>query len=156
MLTLQNLKFRGIEEAPAGFSATGQPCDQIHHSIQVKLDAMMRDIIGEQLDLAQRPTEHIVTKAGNLKSVSTIQEVECDVRAIRSVARSEWCTAWIVTGYMSRSDFADIPGVGAAGTGHEPLHKKRRQGASLISTAIAAPDRDCANPVSFAPPAALK
>ena len=68
MLTLQNLKFRGIEEAPAGFSATGQPCDQIHHSIQVKLDAMMRDIIGEQLDLAQRPTEHIVTKAGNLKS----------------------------------------------------------------------------------------
>ena len=98
-----------IKEAPAGFSATGQPADQVHHSIHCKLDAMMRQHLGEQLDLRQRPTEHCRTAKGNLSGISPIVEVECDVRALRSVGRREWCRAWVVTGYMSISSMKEVP-----------------------------------------------
>ena len=72
-----------IKHAPAGFSAAGQPGDQIHASLQVKVGRFMTEIVGEQLELFRRPEEHPVTSAGNLSSISALQEVECDVRAIR-------------------------------------------------------------------------
>jgi hypothetical protein len=80
----------------------------VHHSIHCKLDALMRQHLGEQLDLRQRPTEHCRTAKGNLLGISPTVEVECDVRALRSVSRREWCRAWVVTGYISIASMKEV------------------------------------------------
>ena len=153
-----NLK---IKDAPAGYSAEGQPCDQIHHSIQCKQDRHMEEIVGEQPDIFKRPEEYALTAAGNLKSIGALVEVEGDVRAIRALTKEEWAYSWYVSGYVPAETYIDDYGLtfGKRARRSDPMGNDSGSAALAASYVPAARRSDplaasaMAGSLSVAPPA---
>ena len=136
-----------IKEAPAGWSATGQPCDQVHRSIQAKLDNHARNCAGEHNDIFSRPDMYEKTSAGNLVSITTIQEVEGSVAAYRAITRREWCRAWTITGYLTIAEMEATANVDVAGA-----RSKQRSGSINLLGTLAVPNEPG---TCIAPPTSL-
>eukprot|EP00973_Karenia_brevis_P006036 820952-Karenia_brevis.AAC.1 len=94
--------------APAGGSAEGQPCDQIHRTVQDAEDTFIRSAAGEHPNLRLR------CEGMRTSSISMLEEAEVDVRAMRKVTRVEVCRSWVVTGFLSVQQMSRIAGLPAA------------------------------------------
>jgi hypothetical protein len=86
--------------APAGFSAAGQPCDQLHAVLHSRIDKGIREKCGAGKNLMNRP-EVQLNQNGNMRSLSLEEIIEVDVVSWRSLPRTSFAWAWIVCGYLS-------------------------------------------------------
>ena len=126
--------------APAGYSAVGQPCDQIHRHVQAAEDTFTREMAGEHPDLRRR------CEGMRATSISANEEAEVDVRAMRALTPAEICRAWVVTGYFSAAQMACISGFPASQ--FQPhFAKRRRRDDGAGSNVLAAP---CCRDMSLA------
>ena len=114
---------------PSGYSAVGQPCDQIHRQVQSKEDVFMREVVGSSRDLRFRCEDMRTAR------VTTVEEGEVDVRAMRTLTRAHVRRAWVVTGYFTETELADKTGVPLLK--HPPLIVRKRK--NMVASPVAAP-----------------
>lgn len=58
-----------VKRCPAGYSAAGQPTDQIHGVLGKRIMAVTKMSAGESNNIYQRPEEFALTKSGNQRGL---------------------------------------------------------------------------------------
>ncbi len=73
-----------VRRCPAGYSAAGQPCDQIHGLLGQRIMDVISLTAGQAPNIYQRPDEYSLTAAGNQRGLKAIEVAQSDVLGWRS------------------------------------------------------------------------
>ncbi|CAK8993087.1 unnamed protein product [Durusdinium trenchii] len=93
-----------------GFSANGQPIDQVHHLLRARLELVDADDIACESDLHRRPRYDAlpIAPSGQPARPNSFNHHTLLLRTLRaweSVPRKACVAAWIVTGYFAKEHF---------------------------------------------------